>query len=211
MVRKDYNHPCVVLYSTGNEIPEIGCPSGHEMNKKLVDALHQLDSTRYVTNAVSGFLAVAYHMEKHVENQRQEYDKAMNDAQGSEKMNAMASDVEKQMMDAFACSPLLNESILPIEEAVDVAGYNYLNARHTYIHKAHPEWVVVGSETYPTEIAELWNIVENNSHVIGDFTWTGYDYLGEAGIGISIMTQRGWNPAIRAGSPTAWPTAAIST
>ena len=184
MVRKDYNHPCVVLYSTGNEIPEIGCPSGHEMNKKLVDALHQLDSTRYVTNAVSGFLAVAYHMEKHVENQRQEYDKAMNDAQGSEKMNAMASDVEKQMMDAFACSPLLNESILPIEEAVDVAGYNYLNARHTYIHKAHPEWVVVGSETYPTEIAELWNIVENNSHVIGDFTWTGYDYLGEAGIGI---------------------------
>lgn len=30
----------------------------------------------------------------------------------------------------------------------------------------------------------MWNIVENNSHVIGDFTWTGYDYLGEAGIGI---------------------------
>ncbi len=30
----------------------------------------------------------------------------------------------------------------------------------------------------------LWRIVKNNPHVLGDFTWTGYDYLGEAGCGI---------------------------
>lgn len=190
MVRKDYNHPCVVLYSTGNEIPEIGCTSGHRMNKKLVDAIHQLDSTRYVTNGISGFLAVSYHMEKQgkMEDRREAYEKAQaeaaNEAQGSEKMNAIAGDVERKMMDVFSCSPLLNESILPVEEACDVVGYNYLTARHEYIHGEHPEWIVVGSETYPTEIAELWSIVEKNSHVIGDFTWTGYDYLGEAGIGI---------------------------
>ena len=42
----------------------------------------------------------------------------------------------------------------------------------------------MGSETYPPEIARLWEIVKGHPHVIGDFTWTGYDYLGEAGIGI---------------------------
>ena len=30
----------------------------------------------------------------------------------------------------------------------------------------------------------MWDIVKRNPHVLGDFTWTGYDYLGEAGCGI---------------------------
>ena len=186
LVRKDYNHACVVLYSTGNEIPEIGRASGHEMNKMLVDALHRLDPTRPVTNAISGFLAVADHMKEHRAEQQSQYEQEMAkmEMQGSEQLNAMAGEIEKKMMDQFSVSPLLNACIGPVEEACDVAGYNYLTARHEYVHKEHPDWVVVGSETYPTEIAELWRIVEKHPHVIGDFTWTGYDYLGEAGIGI---------------------------
>ena len=186
LVRKDYNHACVVLYSTGNEIPEIGRASGHEMNKMLVDELHRLDPTRPVTNAISGFLAVADHMKEQRAEQQSQYEreKAKMEMQGSEQLNAMAGEIEKKMMDQFSVSPLLNACIGPVEEACDVAGYNYLTARHEYVHEEHPEWVVVGSETYPTEIADLWPIVENNPHVIGDFTWTGYDYLGEAGIGI---------------------------
>ncbi len=186
LVRKDYNHACVVLYSTGNEIPEIGRASGHEMNRKLVDELHRLDGTRPVTNAISGFLAVVDHMKEQREKQQSQYEqeKAKTEMQGSEQMNAMAGEIEKKMMDQFSVSPLLNECIGPVEEACDVAGYNYLTARHEYVHTVHPDWTVVGSETYPTEIADLWAIVERNPHVIGDFTWTGYDYLGEAGIGI---------------------------
>lgn len=186
LVRKDYNHACVVLYSTGNEIPEIGRASGHEMNRQLANELHRLDSTRFVTNAISGFLAVADHMKEHRPEQQAKYEqeKARVEAQGSEQMNAMAGDIEKRMMDQFSVSPLLNACIAPVEEACDVAGYNYLTARHAYIHTVHPDWVVVGSETYPTDIVELWDIVAHNPHVIGDFTWTGYDYLGEAGIGI---------------------------
>ena len=34
-----------------------------------------------------------------------------------------------------------------------------------------------------TAIDRLWRLVLDNPHVIGDFTWTGWDYLGEAGIG----------------------------
>ncbi|MBQ6256617.1 MAG: DUF4982 domain-containing protein [Clostridia bacterium] len=200
MVRKDYNHPSVALYSTGNEIPEIGRASGHEMNKKLVDALHRLDGTRFVTNAISGFLAIADHAGDFASQAEapRPGEQASNAAGGSEQMNAMAGDMEKRMMDAFSVSPILSQCILPIEEGVDVAGYNYLTARHAFIHQKHPDWVVVGSETYPTEIADLWPIVENYPHVIGDFTWTGYDYLGEAGIGSfhydSEKKDQGWYP-----------------
>lgn len=186
LVRKDYNHPCVVLYSTGNEIPEIGRASGHEMHRMLVDALHRLDGTRYVTNAISGFLAVVDHVNEYRAEQQTRYEQEQKKVQmqGSEQMNAMAGEIEKKMMDQFSVSPLLNECIGPVEAACDVAGYNYLTARHEYVHGEHPDWVVVGSETYPTEIVELWDVVKRNPHVIGDFTWTGYDYLGEAGIGI---------------------------
>lgn len=43
---------------------------------------------------------------------------------------------------------------------------------------------MVGSETYPPEIARNWALVKKLPSVIGDFTWTGWDYIGEAGIGI---------------------------
>ena len=202
LVRKDYNHACMVLYSTGNEIPEIGRASGHEMNRHLVDELHRLDSTRPVTNAISGFLAIADHTGEFASQQEAprpgEQDAAAPQGGGSEQMNAMAGDIEKQMMDAFSVNPVLSRCIQPVEEACDVVGYNYLTARHAFVHGEHPDWVVVGSETYPTEIAELWSIVEKHPHVIGDFTWTGYDYLGEAGIGVfhydSERKEQGWFP-----------------
>ncbi|MFR6242657.1 MAG: hypothetical protein ACLUJ1_14545 [Mediterraneibacter faecis] len=44
--------------------------------------------------------------------------------------------------------------------------------------------MVLGTETYPADIENLWEKVTKYPHVIGDFTWTGYDYIGEAGVGI---------------------------
>ena len=67
---------------------------------------------------------------------------------------------------------------------MDIAGYNYLTGRHEREHELYPHRIVLGTETFPGDIVNLWTIVKNNSHVIGDFTWTGYDYLGEAGVGV---------------------------
>ena len=198
MVRKDYNHACVVLYSTGNEIPEIGRPSGWEMNRKLVDLLHRLDGTRFVTNAANGFLAVSDHLEEIMPRAGAAEGDNSELGGGSEQLNAMAGLLDPQWINAFSVHPVLSRYLLPVEEALDVAGYNYLTARHEYIHGEHPDWVVAGSETYPPEITDLWPIVERNAHVIGDFTWTGYDYLGEAGIGIfhydTGRREQGWYP-----------------
>ena len=62
---------------------------------------------------------------------------------------------------------------------VDIAGYNYMTARYEGDGENYPNRVIVGSETYPPEIARNWDLVEKLPHVIGDFTWTGWDYIGE--------------------------------
>jgi beta-galactosidase len=66
---------------------------------------------------------------------------------------------------------------------LDVAGYNYADGRYAADGKRFPNRVIVGSETFPRTIDRSWQAVLDCDHVIGDFTWTGWDYLGEVGVG----------------------------
>ena len=53
-LKKDYNHPSVVIYSVGNEIQEAGTKQGAWINRILCNKFHELDNTRYTTNALNG-------------------------------------------------------------------------------------------------------------------------------------------------------------
>ena len=66
---------------------------------------------------------------------------------------------------------------------LDIAGINYAEARYVLDRDLFPNRIIVGSETFPTRIDGNWRLVKQYPNVIGDFTWTGWDYLGEAGIG----------------------------
>jgi len=55
MVMRDRNHPSIVFWNIGNEIPDITSPVGSDYNRKLVDRIHALDKTRPVTNAILGW------------------------------------------------------------------------------------------------------------------------------------------------------------
>ena len=57
MVAKDYNHPSVALYSTGNEISEAGSEAGAAINRKMCNKLHELDHTRYTTMGQNGLMS----------------------------------------------------------------------------------------------------------------------------------------------------------
>lgn len=66
---------------------------------------------------------------------------------------------------------------------LDVCGYNYLYDRYEKDHVLYPERVMYGSESFPKYCCESFLSMKKHSYVIGDFVWTGIDYLGEAGLG----------------------------
>ncbi|WP_044482102.1 glycoside hydrolase family 2 TIM barrel-domain containing protein [Paenibacillus antibioticophila] len=173
MVDKDFNHPCVIMYSIGNEIMETGRSIDSVWGRKLAEKIRSLDNTRFVTNSISFMVSViAEFMKKTITNQG-------TDNKG---INTMLNNFD-QVMAGIEKSDLATARTAESFGYVDIAGYNYADERYQLDKGLFPNRVIVGSETFPSMIDKNWKLVKENSHVLGDFTWTGWDYLGEVGIG----------------------------
>jgi beta-galactosidase len=72
---------------------------------------------------------------------------------------------------------------------LDVVGYNYAYAIYQEDHKKHPERIMYASEFMPPKSLENWQAVESLPYVIGNFSWTAMDYLGEAGTGVPRLVD----------------------
>lgn len=181
MVRKDRNHPSVILYSLGNEIPEIGTDYGAALCRKLSEKVKESDHTRFTLASVNGVFAAGDAIPEIL----QDIAKAVSD-----RGEVLKGNVNNFMslMDAYMDEIVVHKAISDRLEkacaATDIAGYNYMTARYEGDAETYPNRVIVGSETYPPEIARNWEIIKNSCHVIGDFAWTGWDYIGEAGVGV---------------------------
>lgn len=202
MISKDYNHPSVIFYSVGNEIPECGTGGGRIRNREIANLLRKEDPTRFVTCGINGFLAFAGIPREEQEKMKKEFtggsgdipptaineqedqkESVITQSEGSEKLNNVMGDIPFEIRDMLNTSPLMTKQLKELGDEMDVIGLNYMPARHILEHDLNKDHIVMGSESYPTEIPRLWKLVKENPFVIGDFTWTGYDYLGEAGIG----------------------------
>lgn len=176
MVRQDFNHPSVLFYSVGNEIPEIGTDGGSDLCARIADRIKRLDPTRYTTAGINGLFIAGDRLEE-----------IMADLS---RQPAVAGDVNDVMgdqntqMDRVVVHDIITERLEKACHALDVAGYNYMTARYQLDAERYPNRVMVGSETFPPAIARNWRIIGDLPSVIGDFTWTGWDYIGEAGLGI---------------------------
>ena len=180
MVRKDYNHPSVILYSVGNEIPEIGTDKGAQTCQELSDKIRSLDDTRYTLASINGVFAAGDKVDQIVAD-------VVAGLSAEGKLDGNVNDFMTLMdghLDEIVVHKIISERLEKACAGVDIAGYNYMTARYEQDGETYPNRVIVGSETYPPEIARNWNLVERLPHVIGDFTWTGWDYIGEAGVGI---------------------------
>ena len=177
MVVKDRNHPSVIIYSIGNEIPEAATRSGNELTRALSAATRRLDPARYVTAAVNGAL---FAMEGALEIEQELLGGAS--LEPVAEINARRMSLADRLA-ALGVTDAVTELTREAYGALDIAGMNYQDCRYELDRDLFPNRVIVGSETFPTEIDRLWSLVRANPHVIGDFTWTGWDYLGEPGLG----------------------------
>lgn len=170
LVAKDRNRPSVVLYSIGNEILELATPHGATWSRRLAEEFRRLDPTRFVTNGINGVIA---NLER-----QEEMLGEVSDADPNTLMAGLG-----EQMAASNASDLVTRSTEESAAVLDVVGFNYGDSRYELDAALFPNRIIVGSETFPDRIATLWAQVERLPHVIGDFTWTGFDYIGEAGIG----------------------------
>ncbi len=174
MVRKDRNHPSVIMYSIGNEIPDVGTPAGAALGRALAERIRALDATRLVTNSINPLLACGTELFA-------SFTPGAELAPVEMGVNTMMTMME-QHLPVLLQLEIVDERTAEAFAYLDVCGYNYTESRYAMDHELHPQRVIVGSENHPKRIAANWELVREHSHVIGDFTWTGWDYLGESGI-----------------------------
>lgn len=185
MVNKDYDHPSVIIYSIGNEISDLATPVGVKLAGEISDYVKSLDSTRFTTVAVNGILLLMRKMEV--------YSQLTGEASGqSQDVNAEMSSLDDVML-RINNAPTMDAAISGGCDAVDIAGYNYMHNRYEPDMDKYPDRVIVGSETYAKYIAQMWDHISKHNNVIGDFTWTGWDYLGETGIGNTSYEPRDYH------------------
>jgi len=173
-IKRDRNHPSVILWSIGNEIPEQWDSSGMEKARKLAAIVRELDDTRPVTSGCnhtstgnsilrSGALDVIgfnYHLSR--------YGEVPEDFPGqpfvaSETTSALATRGSYDMpSDGIRIWPVRHDSTYP--------GMNEDHTCSAY-DNCHVPW---GSTHEESLIA-----VHGLDHVSGMFVWTGFDYLGE--------------------------------
>ncbi len=198
MVDKDYNHPCVIMYSTGNEVAETAQAKGIALQHSFTAWLHTLDSSRPVTCGINIFfnflssMGMGVYSDEKAKQQAEAARKAAENTQakkpkkkhvGSEFYNVMAANLGCDFMKFGASLPPCDWKTKDAFAAMDIAGYNYGNWRYKKDARKYPNRLILGSETLIGDAYDFWEIAKTTPQVVGDYVWAGWDYIGECGDG----------------------------
>lgn len=159
MVLRDRNHPCVFMWSIGNEVdypndpychPSFSSMTGNnDANKPEIERMYDPNKPNAERLAIIASKLVAWVKE---------------------------CDPTRPVTAALAFPELsCNTGYF---QALDIAGYNYKEHLYPSDHERFPTSVIYGSEN--SHSYEAWKAVEDNDYIAGQFLWTGIDYMGEA-------------------------------
>ncbi len=193
MADKDFNHPCVVMYSTGNEVSETAQEKGIAFTRQMTEYLHQMDGTRPVTCGINIFfnflssVGLGVYSDDKAEKSAAAAEKPRKDPKkkpvGSAFYNTLACLMGDWFMKFGATLPPCDWKTRDAYAAMDIAGYNYGIFRYKKDLKKYPDRLILGSETFCKDAYAFWETAKKNPRIVGDFVWAGMDYIGETGDG----------------------------
>ncbi len=159
LIKRDRNHPSIVMWSIGNEIDYPNDPYCHPLFSDMTgnnDANKPSEERKYNSNRPN-----------------------------AERLSVLAAMLTKIVTEEDVTRPVTAAVAFPelstqigFIDSLDVVGYNYKENFYEQDHSRFPKKPFLGSEN--SHSFESWKVVLENEYISGQFLWTGIDYLGEA-------------------------------
>ena len=165
IVLRNRPHPSIVMWSTGNEIPQkTGRGGGYYIATNIANKIYSLDSSRPITHALCSLW-----------DNSEEYEREKSE-----------NDLGAEVLDYFA------RKTAPTADTTDIVGYNYLEYRLEKDLVRFPKRLFINTETFPLSAYTTIKQQIRNPRILGDYVWTAWDYFGETAIGhVEYNEKRG--------------------
>ena len=155
MVRRDRNHPSVILWSVFNEEPMQGTAQGYEMVRRMAKAVKQLDTTRPVTAAMNNGMDAPLNVSKAVD--------------------VVGFNYQQDKYDAFH----KKFPAKPLTSSEDTSSWMTRGVFEEDTNACHAGSYDVIAAKWGETHRKAWQAIAARPFIAGGFVWTGFDYRGE--------------------------------